>query len=98
MDFTKKNISFIIILGILFYGLAVITITVCASNCTANARGFDLPKDVSCAVSHHSFVANGIELSVLFALPFVGIFIVKGRLFIATGTPLYLFRPPRVLF
>jgi hypothetical protein len=98
MDIAKKNISLIIILGILFYGIAFITITACASICTASAPGFDLAKDVNCALSHHSFVPNGTDLSVLFALPLVGVLLVKGRQFIPTGILLSPFRPPRILF
>lgn len=97
MDIANKNIPLIITLGILFYGIAFITITVCASICTASAPGFDLPKDVNCALSHHSFVPNGAELSVLFALPLVGVFPAIGRQFIPTGILLLLFRPPRIL-
>ncbi len=98
MSIAKKNISLIILVGLLFYALAVIMIAVCAFNCSANAIGFDLLKDANCALSHQSFVPNAMELSVLFVLPFAGIFVFKGRQFLPAGMLFSLFRPPRIFF
>ena len=93
MDTTRKNISLIIIVGILLYGIP--SVTLCASYC--GSRNLDLGSPVagSCPISLHLFVQIAIGLSALFVLPPAGFFLVRDRHFISRGAYWPLFRPPR---
>jgi hypothetical protein len=51
--------------------------------------------DGSCPFSFHSFVQVIIVLSALLVLPFTGVFLVRDRQFVPSGTYWLLFRPPR---
>ncbi|CAB1060368.1 hypothetical protein D1BOALGB6SA_5134 [Olavius sp. associated proteobacterium Delta 1] len=93
MDITRKNISLIIVLGILLYGLPVITL--CSSYCVSSDPDLNASVDESCPFSFHSFVQIIMVLSALSALPLAGLFLVKDRQIIPPGVYWPLFRPPR---
>ena len=94
MDITRKNISLIIIVGILLYGLPGITL--CSSYCATKALDLDSPADGSCPISLHIFVQIAMALSALFVLPPAGFFLERNRHFIPRGVYLPLFKPPRI--
>jgi hypothetical protein len=90
---TRKNISLIIIIGILLYGFPAITL--CSSYCGSRSLDLDSPVDGSCPISLYLYVQIAIALSALFVLPPAGFFLAGGRQFIPSGVYWPLFRPPR---
>ena len=90
---SKKNLTLLIIIGILVSGIPAVTL--CSSYCVSNALDLDSPMDGSCPFSDHSFVQIVIVLSALFVLPLAGLFLVRDRQFIPPGVYLPLFKPPR---
>jgi hypothetical protein len=93
MNTVKKHLILVIIIGLLFSGIPVITL--CSSYCASSDRNFDSAMDGSCPFVFHSFVQICIVLSALLVLPFAGFFIVRERQFIPPGVYWPLFRPPR---
>jgi hypothetical protein len=94
MDITKKNISLIIMVGFLLYGLPVVTL--CSSYCVSKHLDLDSTVDGSCPFTYHSFVQIAIVLSILFISPLAAGFLLSGdRQFIPHGAFWPLFRPPR---
>ena len=93
MNFNRKNLILLFIIGILVSGLP--GITSCSSYCVSSSLGFDTPVDGSCPFAFHSFVQIEIVLSALFVLPLAGFFFVRHRQFIPPGVYWPLYRPPR---
>lgn len=96
MKLTRKNLVLFMIIGIMAYGIPIIAM--CSSHCAAGSPDFDSPKDASCSISSHFFVQYHIELSALFILPLVSLFVVIKKLCIPSGFYLSLFRPPKPLY
>lgn len=93
MDITKKNISLIVVLGILLYGLPVVTL--CSFSCASSNHDLDSPVERICPIIYHSFIQISVVLSALFVLLPAGFFPTPGRQFIPSGVYWPLFRPPR---
>jgi len=94
MDIAQTNISLIVILGILLYGLPVVTL--CSFSCASSNHGLDSPIEKICPLVYHSFIQISVVLSALFVLFPVGFFTASGRQFIPSGVYCPLFRPPRL--
>jgi hypothetical protein len=93
MHITRKNISLIIIVGILLYGLP--SVTLCASYCGSRNLDPGSPVAGSCPISLHLFAQIAIALPALFVLSPAGFLLVRGRQFIPHGVYWPLLRPPR---
>jgi hypothetical protein len=93
MILTKKNLSLLVIIGILVSGIPVSTL--CSSYCVSNNLDLDSPMDGSCPFSYHSFFQIAIVLSAFFVLPLAGLFLVRDRQLLPPGVYLPLFKPPR---
>ena len=93
MNLTKKNLSLLVIIGILVSGIPVSTL--CSSYCVSNNLDLDSPMDGSCPFSYHSFFQIAIVLSAFFVLPLAGLFLVRDRQLLPPGVYLPLFKPPR---
>jgi hypothetical protein len=93
MILTRKNFILLVIIGVLAFGIPVITL--CSSYCVSSDFDLDSPMDGNCPFLFHSFIQMANVLSVLFFLPLAGFFLVKDRQFIRPGVYLHLFKPPR---
>jgi hypothetical protein len=94
MDIKRKNISLIIILGILLYGFPVVTL--CSSYCVSSHFDLDSTIDGNCPFAYHSLVQIAIVLSALVIFHPAGFFHAGDRRIIPLGVYWPLFRPPRL--
>ena len=94
MNLTRKNLTLLVIIGVLAFGIPVIAL--CSSYCVSSDLELDSPMDGNCPFSFHSFIQMANVLSALFFLPLAGLLLVKDRQFIPRGVFLPLFKPPRL--
>jgi hypothetical protein len=95
MKLTRKNLTLLLIIGIMIYGILIITNW--GPHCAAGGPDLGSPKDASCSISSDFFAQYHIELSYLFILPLVSFFLLITQHCIPSGFYISLFKPPKPL-